>query len=220
MVDVLNTETTLYLVRHGETDYNRRRIVQGRGIDSVLNETGRAQADAVARRLADVAFDVIYTSPLRRAAETAETIARRHAAVPLHGLADLEEMAWGIYEGKPFSPEIVTALEAIRARWHNGEFDYQIPAGESIHQVQQRGRRAISYMLTRHAGETVLVVTHGRYLRVLLATLLEDYGLERMEEIPHANTGVNRLTYRNGRFEVALLNCTAHLDEAVFPGII
>ena len=186
----------------------------------MLNAKGRVQAAAVARRLADVTFDAIYTSTLRRASETAERIAHEHPAVPLHRLRDLEEMAWGIYEGKPFSAQVQQALEAIYDRWNHGEFDYRIPAGESIYDVQQRGRQAIDYILARHTGETVLAVTHGRYLRVLLATLLDDYGLERMEEIPHANTGVNRLICRDGRFEVALLNCTDHLDEAVFPGII
>ena len=208
------SETTLYLVRHGETDYNRHHVVQGRGIDAVLNATGRAQAAAVARRLADVPFGVIYTSTLRRAVETAEAIAREHSAAPMHRLADLEEMAWGVYEGRSFTPSVRQALEAITARWRNGEFGYRVEGGESIYDVQQRGRQAIRHILDHHAGETVLVVTHGRYLRVLLATLLETYGLERMEEIPHANTGVNALRWRDGRFEIELLNCTAHLEAS------
>ena len=210
------SETTLYLVRHGETDYNRQSIVQGRGIDAVLNETGRAQAEAVARRLAEVSFDALYTSTLRRAAETAETIARFHVGTPLHRLADLEEMAWGVFEGRLITPSVRQVLEAIVVRWRSGEFGYRIEGGESIYDVQQRGRQAIRHILDRHPGETVLVVTHGRYLRVLLATLLDAYSLERMEEIPHANTGVNALRYREGRFEVDLLNCTAHLETSAF----
>ncbi len=207
-------ETTLYLVRHGETDYNRHHVVQGRGVDSVLNEMGRAQAAAVARRLAEVSLDAIYTSPLQRAAQTAETIAHEHNGVPVHRLADLEEMAWGVYEGAPFSPALRKEFQGIMARWGRGEYDFRIEGGESISDVQQRGQQAIQHILDHHIGETVLIVTHGRYLRVLLATLLEDYGLERMEEIPHSNTGVNTLRYRDGRFEVELLNCTAHLDAS------
>ena len=210
------SETTLYLVRHGETDYNRRSIVQGRGIDAVLNATGRAQAVAVAHRLAEVPFDAIYTSPLRRAAETAEAIAREQSQAPLHRLADLEEMAWGVFEGRPITPSVRQMLEAIVARWQNGEFGYRIEDGESIYDVQQRGQSAIRHILAHHAGEMVLVVTHGRFLRILLATLLEAYGLERMEEIPHANTGVNALRHHDGRFEIDLLNCTAHLDAPAF----
>ncbi len=204
--------TTLYLVRHGETDYNRRDIVQGRGVDAVLNATGRTQAAAVARRLSDVRFDAIYTSTLRRAVETAEAIARAHQGVPFHHSTDLEEMDWGIYEGVP-SAQIRHDFEAITARWRQGDFGFRIEGGESILDVQQRGQRAVGRILEHHPGQTVLAVTHGRFLRVLVATLLEGYGLARMHEIQHANTAVNALTWRAGRCEAGLLNCTAHLDD-------
>ena len=206
------SETTLYLVRHGQTDYNRQHVVQGRGVDAVLNATGRAQAAAVARRLAGVPFGVIYTSTLRRAVETAEAIAHEHSGAPMHRLADLEEMAWGDFEGRPITPSVRQVIEDFSARWRNGEFAYRLEGGESIYDVQQRGRQAIHHTLAHHTGETVLEVTHGGMLRVLLATLLEAYSLERMDEIPHTNTGVNALRCYDGRFEIELLNCTAHLD--------
>jgi broad specificity phosphatase PhoE len=60
----------------------------------------------------------------------------------------------------------------------------------------------------------VLVVTHGRFLRIVLASLLDEYGLTRMHELPHSNTAVNRLVHRKDTFEAELLNCTAHLDDA------
>ncbi len=204
--------TTFYFVRHGETEHNRRGIVQGRGVDASLNATGRAQAAAVARRLADVSFAAIYASTLRRAAETAEVIAHLHDGVPWHQLRDLEEMAWGVYEGRPFSPDVAYVFEGIKARWRRGDFGYRIEGGESILDVQRRGLRAVERVLERHAGETVLVVTHGRFLRVVLASLLDDYGLERMHEIAHANTGVNVLIWHAGRFEAERLNCVAHLE--------
>ena len=213
------SDTTLYFVRHGETDYNRQRIVQGQGVDPSLNATGREQAEAVAHRLADVSFDAIYTSTLRRASETAEIIARQHSRVPVYRLKALEEMAWGCYEGIPFSPALKQIFEDLNARWLQGEYDYQIPDGESILDVQQSGRQAMDHILTRHTDETVLVVTHGRYLRVLLATLLDEYGLERMHEILHSNTGVNTLHRRDGRFEAELLNCTVHLEVPAFPPV-
>lgn len=86
------TDLTLYLVRHGETDYNRRRIMQGRRIDAPLNETGRAQAEALAERFADAPLDAIYSSTLKRADATADAIAARHPAAERHRLADLDEM--------------------------------------------------------------------------------------------------------------------------------
>ncbi len=211
-------ESTVYFVRHGETDYNLRGVVQGRGVDAPLNATGRAQAEAVARRLAAVPLDVIYTSTLRRAAETAEVVARAHAQAPLHRLADLEEMAWGVYEGAPPSAQIQRVFEHLNARWRRGEFAFRIEGGESILDVQRRARRAMAHILRHHPGRTVLVVTHGRFLRVLLAPVLDGCSLERMHEIQHANTAVNTLIWREGRFEAVELNCTAHLQGRAFSG--
>lgn len=207
------TETLLYFVRHGETEYNRRRIVQGRGIDSVLNETGQAQADALAQRLASVPFDAIYASTLRRARQTARILARPHQDVAVSHLEDLEEMAWGVYEGAHPSPDREEELGAIKQRWRKGAFHEAIEGGESILDVQRRALRAVDHILERETGRTVLVVTHGRFLRIVLASLLDEYGLERMHELPHSNTAVNRLICRAGTFEADLLNCTAHLDE-------
>lgn len=206
-------ETTLYLVRHGETEYNRRQIMQGRRINSSLNATGRRQAEALGRRFADVPLDALYTSSLRRAIETADAVAAHHEGIPRYRLEDLDEMSWGVYEGEARSPELQAFLDEIRGHWDRGHFGYCVEEGESILDVQTRGLRAIEHIVTRHPGETVLVVSHGRFLRVLLASLLEAYGLARMDEIPHANTGVNNLVYAAGRYEATLLNCTAHLDE-------
>ena len=210
--------TVFYFVRHGETDYNRDRIVQGRRINSVLNATGRAQAAAVAKRLAPLDLDAIYTSTLDRAVETASAIAGRHADVPVHRLADLEEMSWGIYEGEPPSAHIQEAFEEMYSRWGAGDYAYRVDEGESILDVQARALRAMDVILSRHAkqkrAQTVVVVAHGRLLRVLLASLLTTFGLERMHELRHANTCVNRLVYRDGAYEADLLNCTAHLEHA------
>ena len=208
----MQQETILYLVRHGETDYNRKRIIQGRCINSNLNGTGQAQAKALAARFADVTLDAIYSSSLSRAQETAQFIARQHPGVVTYTLSDLEEMSWGIFEGEAFTPQVQEAFEQIRARWDQGEYELCVEGGESIIDVQQRGLRALDHILQRHAGQSVLVVTHGRFLRVLLATLLDDYGLARMHEIAHTNTGVNKVRWRNDRFSIELLNCTAHLD--------
>ena len=204
--------TTLYFVRHGETDYNRLRIMQGRRVDSSLNDIGRMQAAALGMRLADVPIDVIYTSALRRTAETADHVAHYHSAAERRRTVDLDEMCWGIHEGEAWSDSLAAMLDEMYSRWDRGEFDYRVPEGESILDVQERGLRAVERILDEHRGQTVLVVTHGRLLRVVLATLLE-FGLERMNEINHANTGVNILTNVDGHFDFTLLNCTAHLDD-------
>lgn len=205
--------TTLYLVRHGETDYNRRRIMQGRRINSSLNTTGQAQADALTRRFQAVSLDAIYTSSLKRAEQTALRIAQAHPETPFHILESLEEMSWGIWEGQPIEPLISKHFAKMVAAWGEGHFDKKIEEGESILDVQARALAAVETITGAYAGKHVLVVTHGRYLRVLLATLLEAYGLRRMQSLHHANTAVNVLVCRNGAFEAKLLNCTAHLDH-------
>lgn len=207
------SDTVFYFVRHGQTEYNRNRIVQGRGIDSSLNPTGEAQAAALARRLRDVSSDAIYASTLRRAFQTAEPLARLQPHAPVYRLADLEEMSWGIYEGQSTTPGLLAMFESMQGLWAQGRYEQPIDGGESILDVQRRALRAIDHMLARHAGETLLVVTHGRFLRVLLASLLDDYGLARMQDIRHANTAVNRIVHRDGCYEAEMLNCTKHLEE-------
>jgi len=210
--DVL-TKTSLYLVRHGETEYNRRGIVQGGGIDSSLNDTGRQQAEKLAQRLHSVSFDAVYASTMRRAKQTADILADPHEPVRREFLDDLQEMSWGVYEGAHPSSERDEALGAVKRDWRSGVFDRAVEGGESALEVQERANRAIRHLLSEEEGRTVLVVTHGRYLRVLLASVLDDYGLEHMHEFGHANTCVNQLLHTGESFQAELLNCTAHLDE-------
>jgi probable phosphoglycerate mutase len=84
--------------------------------------------------------------------------------------------------------------------------------GESIRDVQARALQAIDHVVAREAGRTVLVVAHGRYLRILLASILEDHTLSDMHRLGHANTCVNRVEHDGSRFRATTLNCTAHLS--------
>lgn len=209
---VAHAATTFYFVRHGETEYNRRRIIQGRKINSTLNGTGRVQAQCLAERLAEVSFDAIYTSTLDRAEQTAAILADEHPGVPVHRLKELEEMSWGVFEGEPTTDDVLASFDEVKARWRNGDVEHAVDGGESALDVQRRALQAMDRMMADYAGGTVLVVTHGRFLRVLIATLLE-YGLTRMNEIEHSNTAVNRVVCQGGSYEAELLNCTAHLDD-------
>ena len=206
-------KTHLYLVRHGQTEFNRRRIVQGRGVDASLNETGVAQAMALSRRFASTPLNAIYSSPLARASETARIVLENQEEIPIYFDTSLEEMSWGIYEGKPVKEDLIGKFDELRERWHKGDYDFCVPDGESLRQVQQRGLNAINTILQSHPGLHVMVVAHGRFLRILLASLLKEYGISRMEEIAHTNTGVNHLVHENDVFKAKILNCTVHLDE-------
>lgn len=208
-------ETTLYLVRHGQTEYNRKGIMQGRRIDSVLNATGRKQAEALARRFEDVPLDALYASTMRRARQTVHAIAERHPALDVHYDEDLEEMSWGHLEGKPATDGVLERCNEIKVAWRDGHFDRAVKGGESVRDVQTRALRAVRRILkTEDAGSTILVVAHGRFLRILIASLLEEeYGLENMHRVEHDNTGVNHLAWDAESVCTArVLNCTAHLD--------
>ena len=213
-LSTVDAPTTLYLVRHGETEHNRRNIIQGGGVDSELNAAGRAQAEALARRLRSVSFDALYASTLQRARQTADILARPHEPLTRTHLHDLSEMDWGVFEGEPPSEERDALMKALKSKWRDGAYDRAVEGGESIRDVQERAQRAIRHILTREVGRTVLVVTHGRYLRVLLATILDDYGLKHMQELGHSNTCVNRVVVEEGRAWADLQNCTAHLSSA------
>ena len=206
--------TTLYLVRHGETEHNRRGIIQGGGVDSELNEAGRAQARALAGRLRSEPVDALYASTLQRARQTATILTRPHQPLSRTHLRDLNEMDWGVFEGEPPSEERDASMGAIKADWRAGNYNRSIEGGESIRDVQKRARRALRHILRREEGRTALVVTHGRYLRVLLATLLQGHDLGDMQDLGHANTCVNRVVCEEGRAWAELQNCTAHLSSA------
>jgi broad specificity phosphatase PhoE len=206
---------TIYVARHGETDYNRKRIVQGRGVNSQLNPTGRAQAERLGARLAPVSFDALYSSPLTRARQTANAVLDHQPdpKPPVRLLPGLEEIAWGDLEGVPASPATRDAFDRLHAQWSTGDFETPVPGGESIVDVQTRVLDAWQTILDEQlqTGGTALVVAHGRLMRVLLASILPGYGLERMQDVRHANTGLNILTVEDdGSIAADLLNCTRH----------
>lgn len=211
--DVAAVATRVYLVRHGETEYNRNRIMQGRRINAALNERGRSQAEALGQRFAGTRLDAIYASSLGRAIETAGAIARwQSEPLPVRCRSAFDEMCWGRYEGMGSSPKLQNMLDHVFGEWKQGNFGYVVEEGESILNVQARALAGFQNVLNRHQGETVLIASHGRLLRVLLASLLPEYGLARMNEIHHHNTCVNELFFDGSSCRAVTLNCVRHLS--------
>lgn len=173
--------TTLLLVRHGETDWNRELRIQGSS-DTDLNERGRAQARELASELADVDLDAVYSSDLRRARETAEiATAGRGLEVRLDG--DLRERSFGSWEG-------LTRSE-VAERFP----DLEHHDGESDDQVRDRVLAAVHRIVDAHPGEEVLVVvSHGGALNALWHHALG----ERIER--WGNCAAYRLAFRDGEF--------------------
>jgi len=231
----------LILVRHGETDYNVQKKVQGKAIDAELNENGKHQALLLAERLKEEKVDFVASSPLKRALQTAETVLKHSkwmdsSKTKIHLYDGLQEMGFGPeLEGKIFdkeSPEnVYKKLELVVREWTEGNFSFQLSGGESPLHVESRSKTAIQQILQLLDQEnkpitdlpanpenekptTFLIVCHGRLLKILLCSLM-DIGLENMEKFAQNNTAVNVLEYddQSKSFTAILLNCTAHLDK-------
>ncbi len=206
-------QTTIYLVRHGETAGNRVRRYQT--YDTPLSDEGREQARRVAGRLAgEGPFAALYTSDLARTLETAATIGQEL------GLAAaleprLRELDVGDWKGTLYE-EIERRFPRQRERWIAGGGLDRLPgaAGESTSDVRQRVLSAFDEIAARHAGERVIAVSHGWALAVLVAALhgWDQAETFREQRLHFDNTAVMVFELdADGARRCALLNCTHHL---------
>lgn len=200
----------IYIIRHGETELNRLGIVQGRGVDSHLNDTGRAQAEAFYYHYQNIKFDKIYTSELKRTHQTVKHFI--DLGLPWQKLGGLDELAWGLWEGQPNTEEARTAFREVTEKWIGGNYEAKFEGGESPNEVKVRLLEAME-VITKSADEQcVLVCMHGRAMRLLLCLLLEKE-LSEMGDFPHQNTTLYRMGYENGKFSVLDFNNTIHLKD-------
>jgi broad specificity phosphatase PhoE len=200
---------TLYIVRHGQTDLNKQGIVQGRGMDTNLNDDGRLQANMFYNAYKDVPFDKIYISELKRTQQSVQQFI--DVGVPYQKLSGLDELAWGIHEGQPSTPETKAAFRKMMQHWTAGRLDEKFEKGESPNEVQARQKEAMSIIMSHHEEKNVLICMHGRAMRLLLC-LLTDRPLTEMETFPHQNLVLYKVTYDGSRFEIADFNNAIHLQ--------
>lgn len=207
---------TLLLARHGQTDANAERRIQGRGLDLPLNALGRAQAERLAERLAPLPLRHVYTSTLQRTRQTAAPLLARRPDLAATALAGLDEMDWGVHEGQTFTRSEAGPYRRYVARWTAGETDLAVDGGESPRMVSDRVCRAVRRIHGATPDGTVVAFVHGRLLRILLASLLPDLTLARMQEVPHANGGLSVITLAGPPEAPTVarqfVNDTSHLD--------
>jgi probable phosphoglycerate mutase len=162
--------TTLTLVRHGETSANVEGVWHG-SLDTALTERGRSQAERVAEHLAKTRADAtaLYASPLTRARDTASPIAKRLRLAPRYE-DDLREYHLGAWEGMSYAQLVREHRIFERMR---SEPDWRPGGGESARQVAERLAARIAAIAAQHAGERVIVVTHGGALALALGWLID-----------------------------------------------
>jgi probable phosphoglycerate mutase len=188
--------TTILLARHGETDWNSERRWQGHA-DRPLNEVGREQARELAETLTDRAIDVVYSSDLLRAHETALIVGER-LGLPVSVDAGLREVDVGDWSGRVHSEIEGLDPDGYR-RWREGGKGWA--GGESYEEMGERVVAAVLRLAARHPGETVLIVTHGGSIRACRATAAGlDYAASRVSAIDSmANCEVAELHVADGR---------------------
>lgn len=203
---------TIYLVRHGETDYNLRRVVQGSGIDASLNQTGRNQAASFYQAYKDVPFDKVYTSTLKRSMESVDSFLTRD--MPHEKLSGLNEISWGTREGMEMTTEENEYYLSILKSWREGDTHIPVEGGESPDEVQKRMKPAIDYILKQPNEKTILICMHGRAMRIFMATIL-NYPLSNMDVFKHLNLGLYLLKYTGSMFQVMKSNDVSHLNNSI-----
>lgn len=203
---------TLYIIRHGQTEFNRLNIVQGSGIDSDLNETGLAQAKAFYEAHRHVDFELVVTSMLRRTHQTVRQFLDTN--IPWERNPDINEISWGIQEGKPHSQEQIAHYHGMVSAWKSGNIDAAIEGGESARQLLERVERFVDWIKQRPESR-ILVASHGRAIRGLITTL-KGLPPTSMEDFKHANTGLYVAHFRNGKWVFERENDTSHLETHSF----
>jgi broad specificity phosphatase PhoE len=194
----------LYVIRHGETEENLNGIIQGQN-PGKLTGRGIEQAKQLALRLKDESFDLIFSSDLQRAVDTAQYIASFHRT-PIHFTSELRERGAGIFQGRS------------RDELHRAERESDLPLidfipelGESFRDLHIRAARFLDMLYSRFNNETILLVSHGGWNRMLLGIVMGKT-IEESLTITQENTCVNivEIDKDSGR-RIHLLNCVKHL---------
>jgi len=203
--------TRICLVRHGETAWNAEGRVQGQ-LDIPLNEVGRAQARATAEVLAAQDFTAIYCSDLIRVRQTAEPTAKK-LALPVAYDAALRERHFGMFERLTYvEVREKFPVEYARFRDKDPEFDFQ--GGESLRGFNERSLKVVGDLIERHAGEQILVFTHGGVLEMVYRHA-RAVGLSTPRDFEIPNAGINWVEVSPPEWKVMQWAHVAHLEAAL-----
>lgn len=193
----------LILVRHGETEENVKKIMQGH-THGKLTQAGIEQAKKVALRLKNEKIDKIYSSDLQRCVDTTKEIIKYHPETKIEYTPELREQKKGIYEGKTVSE---MDEDARKAGIHPYEFKPE--GGESWPEMTQRMTKFIHKITHEH--KTALIISHGGAIRSFLIKLL-NVPEEKWNEYKHGNTAVTILEINKNNQKIHTLNCQKHLS--------
>ena len=206
-------KTRFYLIRHGQTDWNKEKRYQGCS-DIALSDAGKEQAEALGQRFRRLPLDALYVSPLRRAIQTAEPISRI-TGIPMEIDEHFKEINLGEWEGHTIAELEEMYGDTYRA-FYADPFDAQIPGEGSFHKAGDRALEGLRQLMEKHEGQRVAIVSHGGLLRIMLVLALEvDKSFYRKTWM--SNTSITTLdVMENGKLRLTGLNDKAHLEALYY----
>ena len=200
--------TSIILVRHGQTAWNAAEVFRGR-IDIELDETGLKQAELLAAYLSRRKLEAVYSSPLKRAVQTAEAIARHHG-LAVEIAPGLNDMDFGEWQGLSLQ-EVKGRFNELFAAWVSDPHRVRMPSGENLDDVCQRALAVVNQMVDKHEGTVVVLVSHRVVNKVLICALL---GLDNSHfwDVRLDICGMTTFELTDGRFVLAEHNNTSFLE--------
>ena len=203
--------TRICIVRHGETDWNLERRLQGQ-LDTDLNAEGRAQAKATAQGLEQHGFAAIYSSDLRRTMQTATVLAER-LALDVRPEAGLRERNYGVFQGRT-ATELARDYPDAHARFLARNPDYDFGHGESLRNFAVRVSETIERIASRHAGQTLLLVTHGGVLDIVYRRIT-GRDLSGPRDFPVPNAALNWIEISHEDWGLLAWADRSHLERTL-----
>ncbi len=198
--------TEIILARHGETKWNVEEVFRGR-IDIELNQTGIKQAELLAEHLSELKIEAVYSSPLKRALDTAQAIARHHK-LKVNASPGLIDCDFGQWQGLQLQ-EVKDRYKELYQQWAESPQLIKIPDGESLDEVRERALKVVNRVIAQHT-EAVVLVSHRVVNKVLICALL---GLDNSHfwNIRQDVGGTTIFSYQDGRFVLVKHNDTSYL---------
>ncbi|MEZ0323249.1 MAG: histidine phosphatase family protein [Hydrogenothermaceae bacterium] len=205
----------IYLMRHGESEYNAKKIVQGH-IDTSLTEIGFKQAKLAGEFLKDKNIKKIISSDLKRAYQTAKTVSEI-LGLPVITDHRIREMHFGTWEGMSYDYIYQNHIEDFH-NWLSNPVKYPLPKQESVENFEKRLKLFLED-ISNHDEDTILVVGHGGSIHGLLCI---SFGIpfENLWKFKHNNTGISLIEVRDRKFEVKFVNMSYHLEKIEEKSIV
>lgn len=199
--------TKLYIVRHGETEWNKLSRTQGCGNDLSLSQSGKLQAEAIANRFKNIPIDAIYSSDLKRAYDTALEISKV-ISIPVNITTDFREMNFGCWEGLT-TDEIKSTYKETFEIWKADPKEVVIPDGETLISLQNRVINKVNEIIKQHTGKNIIIVSHGISIKMLILSIL-CMDISYLSRVRISNTGLSIIEYGDEPV-LTLFNDTCHL---------